>query len=252
MNRPDDDSADMTFKRQAPELDERAIEALLTGRSGANEPLGRFLAALRSTAPTQGPPPRAELAQLLSHGFTPTPPAAPRRRGRVALGVTALIAGLAGSLTTAAAANALPGPAQRAVVDVVEALTPLRLPEPPRTGDSQPARPVTPEPTETASTAAQPAAAVPTDKAEPDGAVPEQQQSRERGNETAPVGAPESQPSTEATPAPEPAASREGSGEATTAPAPENSTSPVVESPTEASPTASPTGRSDAVEAPEG
>lgn len=148
-------------------LDERAIEALLSGRSvatGDGGSLATFVEDLRVA--TSGPPPApaTELAQLLQEGFSidsplPAPPVGasrckagtasrPKRRRRT-MSISELLAALAAKLSamglaakaalgvglataTAAAGGAagvLPDAAQHAVASVVNAVSPLQIPD---------------------------------------------------------------------------------------------------------------------------
>jgi hypothetical protein len=145
-------------------LDDRSADALLSGRAVADEPaLTAFVAQVQSRA-AEAPAPSAELAAMLEHGVpaearvtVATPVVAPPARRavswtRYALVGTAALAGLLG----AGAANALPAPAQRAVADVVEWVTPLHLPRP---AADEPTPAVVPSSTPTPSQAATPAPA---------------------------------------------------------------------------------------------
>lgn len=138
------------------DLDERAAEALLAGRPVDDEPeLTEAIGLVRSLADAPAPAPSATLAAMLAGGLTPTetaaapPVAAPRavswRQRSWALPLQLSLAG-AGCLALvlgAAAANELPAPAQTAVADVVEAVTPLHVPRPPA---RRPAPAVSPTP----------------------------------------------------------------------------------------------------------
>ncbi len=118
------------FRRTRP-LPDASVDALLSGRVVADEPVLQDLVALvRAAADAPGPVPNAALAAVLSDGLVmpPLPAVAPARRwaGRGALVLAVVVA----SSTGAAAANALPAPLQSAVADAVERLTPLELPRP--------------------------------------------------------------------------------------------------------------------------
>ena len=143
-----------------PLLDDQTIESILTGRAPSNRPelddLARFVTEVRSVA--TGPTPRvgAQLAAVLAGGLStdkgdlsataasnvpgPGNQAAglPKRRksmletisAKAALAkAAAVLGGLTIATTGAAAADLLPGPAQNGVAAVIEALSPLDLPD---------------------------------------------------------------------------------------------------------------------------
>ena len=158
MSRSDGD----VNKMPVPPLDDRALEALLSGAQAQSgfDWLVPFVEDLERASRGPAPVVRPALALLLKEGFTPVngtvpaalspapaamPPAPRFERavlrpvlrgalGRVAgLGLLAK-AGLgfslvAASTTAAAAAGVLPGPAQNAVAKVVGAATPFTFPE---------------------------------------------------------------------------------------------------------------------------
>lgn len=114
-------------------FDERTADALLSGREVDGETeLSALLAEMRRLEPA--PAPNAALSAMLEDGFTPDVVPLPEKRARrtwalplqLALGSAACL----GLLFGAAAAGELPGPAQTAVADVVEAVTPLHVPRP--------------------------------------------------------------------------------------------------------------------------
>ncbi|MFN2539326.1 MAG: hypothetical protein ABR549_14425 [Mycobacteriales bacterium] len=147
-------------------LDERAIDALLSGRQVEGEELLSAVVA-ELLALTAAPVPSPALAAVLRDGLTPdatSVPGLPRmRRGRrllplpLAAGTALAVCGVFG----AASANALPAPAQRIVSDTVSSLIPVHLPKP----ASHP----TPTPSESPSQRPAPRAVVPTrpERAEP-------------------------------------------------------------------------------------
>jgi hypothetical protein len=117
-------------------LDDRSLEALITGRpvSGCDD-LAAVLALLAAAGQGRPPAPNASLAAMLDDGFTPVPAQAPataagpaRRRRTWALRVSVGLAAFTTSTLTAATANALPGPLQNAVADAVTAWTPFEVP----------------------------------------------------------------------------------------------------------------------------
>jgi hypothetical protein len=134
-----------------PPLDDRALDALLSGSRSAPAGLDwlvPFVDGLGEAASTPAPVMRPALALLLSEGFSaetadaPAPavsaPAAfaPRRRllpKLAAVGLAAKVAmgvGVAAASTTAAGAlGVLPGPAQHVVATVVDAATPFTFPD---------------------------------------------------------------------------------------------------------------------------
>jgi hypothetical protein len=136
-------SGDDSHVNRRRRLDDRAAEALLSGRAVDDEAgLSAFVAGAQAMVAATAPAPSPELAHLLEHGVAAgaVAPAAvlPRRRvslsavphGRVGLALgSALVVAIAGVLG-AAAANTLPARAQTAVADVVGWVTPLHLPRP--------------------------------------------------------------------------------------------------------------------------
>lgn len=124
--------------RPASQVDERTAERLLSGAPLGTDDAGLLqlaaaLAALRAQLPTEAPAPRGELAAMLEAGLpamTPARSGAGLHRRRVAALSALTGLGLAAGLVGAGAAAALPPSLQRAVADVVETLTPFRLPDP--------------------------------------------------------------------------------------------------------------------------
>jgi hypothetical protein len=122
-----------------PPLDDRALEALLSGAPSAQSGfdwLLPFVEDLEKASREPAPVVQPALARLLSEGFSPElgevlaarPPARRKRR------LTAKAAGLGFALvavgaTAAGAAGVLPDPAQHAVATVVEATTPFSFPD---------------------------------------------------------------------------------------------------------------------------
>jgi hypothetical protein len=130
---PRSDDRDVTPRRT---LDDRTADALLSGREVDGEVALTGLITEMRALPA-APVPNAALSAMLENGFTPDvlpPPAWRARRTprtwalplQVALGSSACLALVLG----AAAAGELPDPAQSAVADVVEAVTPLHVPRP--------------------------------------------------------------------------------------------------------------------------
>jgi hypothetical protein len=132
----------MTLRRR---LDDRTADALLSGRDVAGEPeLSALLGAVRSLASGPVPEPSSALGALLAAGLgadaleQPTSggfrlgSAVSWRRRTWALPLQLTAAGVAclAVVVGAAAGNELPAPAQTAVADVVEAVTPLHVPRP--------------------------------------------------------------------------------------------------------------------------
>lgn len=142
----------MNLFRRARGLDDRVVEAVLAGRTPADRPelaeLAELLLQARTAAPTEPPAASERLTAIFDKGVVPVVvplrtgpvlPAARRTTGtgwRVALLGTAAIA----AVLIAAEANALPAPAQTAVANVVEAITPLTVPRPAKA--VKPAQPV--------------------------------------------------------------------------------------------------------------
>lgn len=136
------------------ELDDRSADALLSGRAVEGEPdLAALLGTMGRLAAVAPPAPSDALAAVLDAGLTAeqlgAAPAATYRSAAVrgsAVSWRAVswrtarpwrqvsVAGAAclGLVLSAAAANALPAPAQTAVADAVDAVTPLHLPRPAR------------------------------------------------------------------------------------------------------------------------
>jgi hypothetical protein len=151
---PQDDDLGVTARR---DLDDSTADALLAGRDVQAEPaLSSLMGALRALADGPAPAPSSALASLLEGGFeapTQVLPVAPSPRSwrartwalplQLSMGVAAAL----GLILGAAAANELPAPAQTAVADVVEAVTPLSVPRPVK----HPTPAVTPTPTPSAS-----------------------------------------------------------------------------------------------------
>ncbi len=143
-----------------PLFDEQTLESILAGRSPSGRPeldeLASFVNEVRSVA--SAPPPKvgAQLAAVLAGGLStdkgdlsataasnvtgPAPQAAglPKRRksmletifAKAVLAKAAVVlGGLTIATTGAAAADLLPGPAQNGVAAVVEAVSPLNVPD---------------------------------------------------------------------------------------------------------------------------
>lgn len=145
-----------------PRLDDRKAAALLAGYDVPTEPeLTALIRQVRAVADLPVPTPSTALAALLEHGIDPvaapaylptatfslgqravtwTRSAVSWRRRSLALPLQLSLAG-AGCLALVlgvAATGALPAPAQTAVADVVEAVTPLHVPRPPVAPDVDP------------------------------------------------------------------------------------------------------------------
>lgn len=167
MRRSCDQPGEMPEQFPASEdfLDDESIEAILCGRRPAEpgfESLVTFASDVHAVAEQPAPRPNASLAAVLASGLSTekgdllvtaasnvTGPATKqaaglpkwRKRhsmlptglfsGLVAKVVAGVVAGLAG-VTAVGAAGALPGPAQHAVANVINTVTPFNLP----TGDS--------------------------------------------------------------------------------------------------------------------
>ncbi len=120
-------------------FDDDAVEALLSGQgdglSGQGDgPLAALLTDLRGVADRPAPVPSAALAELLRTGL-PVDELA-RRRGRRTLIAGAAAAGVAATLAlsgVAAANDALPGPAEHVITDIINNLTPFDLTPQPAT-----------------------------------------------------------------------------------------------------------------------
>jgi hypothetical protein len=120
-------------------LDDRALEALLSGASSAQSGfdwLLPFVEDLEKASRQPAPVIQPALARLLSEGFSTEmgnllaagPP--PRRTCRLTAKVAGLsMALMAAGTTAAAAAGVLPDPAQHVVATVVEATTPFSFPD---------------------------------------------------------------------------------------------------------------------------
>lgn len=131
---------DLGVTRDLLSLDDRTVEALLSGREVDHEPLlSAFARQLLLSRDVEVVVPSAALAAILLDGLPAAQlhpaPAAPaggtlRRRFRPAVALPALLSGAAAVVLLAASQNALPAPAQTAVADVVEAVTPLHVPRP--------------------------------------------------------------------------------------------------------------------------
>jgi len=148
MTGHDDHPSDMPEPPPEPPFDESTADALLSGaRPPADAGLARVadvLDDLRSTTKEPAAPPSPALASVLRDGLPAgAPVAAPtaghRGRALTQVGWRRMVAPIGlgltlttGSLTVAAAADVLPDPAQRVVAGVVNAITPLELPEPGR------------------------------------------------------------------------------------------------------------------------
>lgn len=144
---PHDDDKGVT----SLDLDDRTADALLSGHAVEGEPLlTDALGQMRAWVDVPAPPPSSALMALMDGGLAAASSALParsrsgvrtpggRRRSwalQLSLGVT----GCLGLIAGAAAANELPAPAQTAVANVVEAVTPLHVPRP-----HHPSRPTTP------------------------------------------------------------------------------------------------------------
>ena len=153
---PRNDDRDVNRRR----LDDRAAEALLSGRVVVGEPaLAAFVQQLQSLADAPAPTPSSALAAMLEQGLDlPPVPAAQAaavswRTRSWALPLQVSLGGVAALslVLVAAVGNDLPAPAQTAVANVVEAITPLHVPRP-ATHAPTPKPAVTP--TETVSPAA--------------------------------------------------------------------------------------------------
>jgi hypothetical protein len=117
--------SDLTAASGEAWLDDAGVEALLSGHGPAGDRLTGVLAAVRAEGDRVVPAPSPALAAMLVHGLGSAP--VRRRRGPIVLGVI-----LAGGTTfalsgVAAAHNALPGPAQSVVTDIVNSLTPFDI-----------------------------------------------------------------------------------------------------------------------------
>jgi|GEM_PF-3101440 hypothetical protein len=119
----------------SPTLDERALDALLSGSRSA--PAGfdwlvPFVEDLGEASSQPAPVIRPALALLLAEGFGPPAAPAPERRARRSRLAARVAAGLGLALagtTAAGAAGVLPDPAQHAVASVVQAATPFTFPD---------------------------------------------------------------------------------------------------------------------------
>jgi hypothetical protein len=133
MSLSGDTSDDMRRPRQAADLDDVVVEALIAGRYVASHAeLASIVAELQSLA-HEPPRPSPELSVLLAQGIaTPLVATPPRPSFRVGVTLGAVILTVSGGTIGAASANVLPPRAQRAVADAVQAVTPLHLPRPTR------------------------------------------------------------------------------------------------------------------------
>jgi len=152
----DDHSDEMQTQ---PLFDEQTMESILAGRSPSGRPeldeLASFVTEVKSVASAPAPKVGAQLAAVLAGGLTekgdlsataasnvtgPAPQAAglPKRRESmletifakaVLAKAAAVLGGLTIATTGAAAADLLPGPAQNGVAAVVEAVSPLNVPD---------------------------------------------------------------------------------------------------------------------------
>lgn len=118
---------DPTAPTAAASYDDAAVEALLSGRGPAGDPLTATLAGLRAAGTGAAPVSSPALAALLEGGAPVDPFTRRRTRGRVVLGVV-----VAGGTTlalsgVAAAHNALPGPAQTVVTSIIDHCTPFDI-----------------------------------------------------------------------------------------------------------------------------
>lgn len=139
------------MKADAPRWSDRQVEALVAGRGEASDAdLVANLRELRQMSAGPVPEPSSALTAVLT-GLVPLPlpparVALPRTsrvrstRHRLRIGAVAFVAAL-GVTTVAAAANALPVPAQRAAAHVLNMVTPFHFPAP-----QDPLRPATPSP----------------------------------------------------------------------------------------------------------
>jgi hypothetical protein len=135
---PAGDDSDVTPLR---DLDDRTVELLLSGRDvdGESELVG-LIAQMHSLADVPAPIPSSALAAMLEDGLgattilpVGTAPAAVswrRRLWALPLQLSLAVAACLALIVGAAAANELPGPAQTAVANAVEAVTPLHVPRP--------------------------------------------------------------------------------------------------------------------------
>jgi len=142
-----------------PLFDEQTMESILAGRSPSGRPeldeLASFVTEVKSVASAPAPKVGAQLAAVLAGGLTekgdlsataasnvtgPAPQAAglPKRRESmletifakaVLAKAAAVLGGLTIATTGAAAADLLPGPAQTGVAAVIEAVSPLDVPD---------------------------------------------------------------------------------------------------------------------------
>ncbi len=141
MSLLDDEHYEM---RTQPLLDDQTIESILTGRTSSAWPevdeLACFFSEVRSVADGPAPKLGADLSAILANGLTgPAEHAAelPKRRksmietifASAAGKAAAVLAGLSLATTGAAAADVLPRVAQDRVAAVVEAVSPLELPD---------------------------------------------------------------------------------------------------------------------------
>jgi hypothetical protein len=135
-------------------LDDRAADALLSGRTvDGEQALSSFVAELLASVPDVAPPPSVRLATMLETGLPASALSARAttsvlaRSARVSRFWTSLslgrivavgAAGVLAAVSGGAATNTLPAPAQTAVANVVEAVTPIHVPRPAdRTADAR-------------------------------------------------------------------------------------------------------------------
>lgn len=231
------------------------VERLLSGQGGPDDlgddagtaRLDQALSMLRATIPTAPPAPRGDLVAMLERGLPPAPngrSGASRRRFVALSALTGLT--VAGGLVGAGAAAALPDGMQHRMAEVVDTLTPFRLPDP---QDRPAPRRPSPTPTDGATLAPSPTPAPrETDRHEPgNGAVvgrPEAESRNtpvDRGDEPAEPPATRERPETERSPdAVEPRREtphpEESPREAPHAPEPEPTKSPTEDAPAAAAP----------------
>ena len=139
--RSSDDSS-VIRNRHARRLDDRTVEGLLSGRAiEGEEALSAFVAEARALVPESAPAPNDALAAMLEGGVTPTaaPLAVPVRPSRRRLQAAVAVGTALGLVVTAGAANALPGPVQNGVSDVVGWVSPFDVPRADHADDHGPA-----------------------------------------------------------------------------------------------------------------
>lgn len=130
-----DDGSEMNSPDSSVALSEADADALLSGRPVAEHgDLREIIGLMRAASAVPSPTPTEALAAVLDNGFDPVPVAsAPSasRWGRWTVRLAAATATAMAVTLGAATANALPGPVQTAVANIVGAVTPLQLPRPP-------------------------------------------------------------------------------------------------------------------------